>query len=298
MDDLARRKDLIDLVDELRPERDALTTGSEQAEASFHEVAARCLVPGIGPWAEADRWQATLSEYQVRLGAIVGRMADGEEEIAVLTARIDAPKLMEAAVKALQAQRQISASVEKKIIGNARMVEQLLSKEVAERDAEHAAQEALVAYALGTLGQVDREQIGAAAVEQGTPVADPTQHAVRAQAFADAARRQVAAGEGLARELQASQAAEQAAVQAVLVARCHAAEAAHALAIAKYMPQLVAFVAAHEAAHSWSPGLPDFMRHVREGQGAAVAAARAAATADPEGLLKRGIKRLAGVAGF
>ena len=298
MDDLARRKDLIDLVDELRPERDALTTAVEQAKACFLEVAAECITSGLGPSDEADRWQATMSEYQVRLGAVVQRMADAEEEIAALSARIDAPKLVEAAVKAREAQRQISARVKKQIANNARMVEHLQAKEAAERVAEHAAQEAAVLYALGTLPEADREQIGAAAVDPGSPVDDPTQHRALAQAFADAACRQVAIGVELARELQAFQDAEQAATQALLVARCHVAEAAHAQAIAIYMPALFGFVAAHEVAHNWSPGLPDFRRHVQEGQGAAVAAARAAATADPEGLLKRGIKRLAGAVGL
>lgn len=295
----AKTTDLIQQSLALGRERDALTQAVQETASRYEALCEQCTAPGLGPFDQAEEAHRQLQDYKARLAAVVELKRAIDEEIAERDRLGSADEREQQAQKERHAAAQRVASAEKKIDAHGQARERMVAMRDSELQAAQAARVQLAAQAVGALPQEVRDLIGAAAADPAAQTADPGPADYRAQALDQAIARADEIGEQLQRDLEAARSDQQAAHQRWLIARSDAAEAKHAQAVAAYLPSLAAFRAAHELAHGWVPPMPDFGSHARESHGAAMVAARAEATADPDqGVVRRGLKRLAAAAGL
>lgn len=283
-------------VQQLRDQRDALTTAAEQTEARFHELAPSAFAGGnmTSDGEEATRVHALMVDYRTRLGRVIDEMKDAEKQLARLDRMLTAdPAKWAAAVR--DARSEVTAA-EKRITANTEGSDRLRRLLAEEREGAARAREQMAARAVADLPEDVRQAIGADTAQPTGEVGDPSAHQARAEALELALSKSEKAAEQLQAELAAARAKEQAATEELLRQRAYGAEMRHAAALAAYAPMLCEYATAHEAAFGFAPELPDFRQIARESRGAAMDAARTVALAGvDDSALRRGIRRLTGL---
>lgn len=283
-------------IDALHLEEPALTTRAERLQADYAAASGEAGRPAP----DAEELHAKVSKASSRLRALPRERQEAERALAEVDRLLGAEAAESAALKDIDQTTQAIGSAQREVQACTEGIIRMQMLRAVELQAAQAARASAAASALASLPEDVRETLGVKTPDPNQPVGDPSAHDQRAKALEEAEEKTAQTRDCKSEKVAMAESAKRAAVKRLAEARAYRAEVRHSAAMVTYVRALSEWRVASEIAFEVAPFIPNFKQIVDQTHAAAKAEALASLEPkqDDDGLLKRGIKRLAGAVGL